>query len=583
MTTRLNLLVAVALAAAAVRASAHEVDCTKLAAIALPGPDGAPLLDPSGLPSLAAPLATVLTVNSYPALVAFDVTIRNLATAPSVLSSVLDTLPADPARLQAFGDTLAGTIPVGGTLRRVTTVAVASFADCLAAFPVDGAGDAPVCGRAREDTVVATTETDIAVCRARVLCEPAVTPPPPPPPPPPSTCAAPTWTPVVELPPPGSVTVGHALAIGCDGFTWASATGGILTAPPEPPGALFRFDRAGVLTGTLRGDDQLAAIAADLTGDLVAVVASGVGSQIGTFPPGAPLSVRRYDGGLTALWDSPLPGTPPDLGASLGVDASSNVLVGYVRANAQQEAHLAVRKLSPTGALLWDVELARSTSASVRVADDGGVFVTGIVADQAAQLPQFAAPQAVYLARLDAAGALLWTRQLPVPARTVLSQVTVDASGRVAATGMTDSPIDGGPPLVSPQAFVASWDASGTLQWITVLRPTPLQGLPAGAASAFASHAVIDPSGAVWITGDVAFGTLDPGQPGNFTGVPYVARLGTAGSMLWVRQFPLGDSAGASPIDLQLDAGGSGIVMIFIHASLSTQATWLERIAPDGT
>jgi hypothetical protein len=572
-----SLVVVVALAGLANRASAHEVDCSKLASIAISDPNGGgPLLDPSGLPSLAAPLATALTVNRYPALVAFDVTIRNLATEPSVLSSVSDTLPQDPTRIRFFGDALAGTIPVGGTLHRVYTVAVSSVADCLAAFPVAPIPHAPVCERTREDEVVVTTETDIAVCRAHVVCEPPIERPP-------CTCAAPTWAPVIAIPPPAAVTVGHSLAVGCDGFTWASATSSVLGAPQELPGALFRFDPAGLLTATLRGDDQITEIAPDTAGDLVAVVASGAGALLGEPPPSAPLSVRKYDANLNASWDAPLPGTPPDLGAALAVDASSNVLVGYLRVNAQQQAHFAVRKLSPDGAPVWDVELARSTSATIHLARDGGVFVAGVATDVASQLPPFATPEAVYLARLDPAGNLLSTRLLPAPDRTVLSQVTVDPTGRVAATGLTDSPIDGGPPLASPQAFVAAWDASGTLRWLRVLRPTPLAGIPAAAATTDASHAVIDPSGAIWIAGDVNSGTLDLAQPSSTTAVPFVARFDTAGTMRWVRQFPLGDSVGASPVDLVLDGGGSGVAMIAIHVSLNTRATWLERIAPDGT
>ncbi len=97
MTTNIpRTLIAVAVGSLALGASAHEVDCSKLAAIAIQDPNGTgPLLDPAGLPSLAAAPAPVLTVNSYPALVAFDVRIRNLAAAPSVLTAVSDTMSAD--------------------------------------------------------------------------------------------------------------------------------------------------------------------------------------------------------------------------------------------------------------------------------------------------------------------------------------------------------------------------------------------------------------------------------------------------------------------------------------------------------
>lgn len=574
----LRSLLALAAAALAVPAFAHEVDCSKLAAIALPDPGGdGPLLDPSGLPSLAAPGAAFLTVNRYPALVAFDESIRNLASEPSVLSAVADAGPADPSRLLSFGDALAGAIPVGGTLRRVITVRVTSQEDCVAQL---GADPAQVCAVRREDSSLrVTTESDIASCRARVLCGAQL---PPPPPPPPAGCTAPAWTGVIHIPPDAGVTDGYGVAATCDGVTWASALNGSFLPPqppvPEPPDALFRFDPNGVLTATLRTGDRLQTLTADPTGDLVVVVASGAGA--GTPPGGTTYSVRKYDPSFATVWDVPL-----DLSgaASAAIDGASNVFLAYQRLGAGG-TELGVRKLSSAGDLVWDTTYATTARATISLAPDGSVFLTGVVGADPAH-PHFPAPdQSVFVAVLDPDGHLVADRRIAVPGDDVLAAVTVDfATGRVAVTGSTTSAVDGGAPFSGQFGLVAMFDAAGTLEWARVLRTEPTPGIPPGAAGSGAGVAHFDGAGAVWVGGNVMMGTLDPSQPGSDSGQAFIARFDAAGTPLWIRQFLWGDLGGDYLVDLRLDPAGYGLGMVNIHASLSFHYSWLVRIAPDGT
>jgi hypothetical protein len=479
-----RLAVPVALAALALRARAHEVDCAKLAALAVPRGDrsGLPVLDPGGLPSLATSPGPILTVDRYPAIVAFDVQIRNLASEPSVISSVADTLPFDATRVTRFGGA-PGTIPVGGVAHLVYTVQVRSLEDCLATFPVDGLPDAPVCGPARENTFLVTTDSDIAACRAQIRCARPVAPPPPPPP---SSCAAPSWAGTLEVLPKDSVTVGHGEAVGCDGSTWVSASSypGVGT---HPPGALVRFDPAGVVTATLLGADRFLALTPDRAGGLVSVVEGGAGGDLGA-AHGAPISIRSLDASLAQRWDVPLADSAPNVGASLVLDPAGNPIISHLRLDPQQNAHEIVRKLSPDGALLWETELATSLVGGVTAADEAGIY---LVAHPRTPLP--VDPQPVYVVRLDSDGRVVSTRAIDVPPHATLVAITVGPGGRVAATGTTDTPIDGGPPLAATQAFVASWNAAGSLEWVHLFRPTPVPGgFGPAAATTFANIVIPD-------------------------------------------------------------------------------------------
>lgn len=572
-----RLAVAAALAALALRARAHEVDCAKLAALAVPRSDGSglPVLDPGGLPSLATSPGPILTVDRYPAVVAFDVQIRNLASEPSVISGVSDTLPSDPTRVTSFGEA-PRSIPVGGVAHLLYTVRVRSLEDCLATFPLDGLPDAPACGPARENTFLVATDSDIAACRAQIRCAPPVAPPPPPPPP--SSCAAPSWAGTLEVLPKDSVTIGQGEAVGCDGSTWTSASSypGVGT---HPPGALVRFDPAGVATATLLGADRFTALTPDRAGGLLAVVEGGAGGNLGA-AHGAPVSIRSLDANLAQRWDLPLADSAPNVGAGLVLDPAGNPVISYLRLDAHQNAHQIVRKLSPDGALLWETELATSLTGGVTAADDAGIYV---VAHPRTPLP--VDPQPVYVVRLDSDGRVVSTRTIDVPPHATLVAITVGRGGRVAATGTTDAAIDGGPPLAATQAFVASWDAAGTLEWVHLFRPTPIPGgFGPAAATTFANIVFADSTGAFWVGGVVTLGLLYPSAPvGVAPGEPFVARLDAAGSPLWTRQFVYGDQSGSYLRGLVLDGADHTVAMFDVHESLDIWRTWLVRIAPDGT
>jgi hypothetical protein len=158
----------------------------------------------------------------------------------------------------------------------------------------------------------------------------------------------------------------------------------------------------------------------------------------------------------------------------------------------------------------------------------------------------------------------------------------VDASGgRIALAGTTASALDGGPAPAGIDAFVAVFDASGTLQWVRELRSTP-QGtglVPVVGASAAA--VAIDGAGAVWIGGSVTNASL-PGAPPPLGGSDgFVARYDAAGTYLWGRQ--LGEGSPAGVTDVAIDAAGFGVASENVRTGPSRRDVRAIRLAPDGT
>jgi hypothetical protein len=575
------LVVAAALLAAP--ASAHEVDCSKLAAIALTDANGAPILDPSGLPSLAAPAAGALVIDHYPALVAFDERILNLATAPSVLSSVVDTLSSDPSRVLFHGDAFTGPVPLGGVLHRVATVAVRSFEDCLVTFPQDPLASAPVCGRAREDDLVVTTESDIAVCRAHVVCLPQQIGPPPPPPPPPTACTGPTWRGDLKLPLAG-VEFAYGDTVGCDGVTWLAGSFADLTAPATPDtGAVFRLDANGQLS-LFAVDDSANAVRVDGNGHLDVAGHRRVGTTYGSA-----VALRQFDAVGTLRWEYDAPDfvSPGTLAAGVDadVDGSSNVYFGYQSSATGRANEISVVKLAPDGQVAWATQVGTAADdqfGSIAVSRDGAVFVSGTTRGAFAGETNASGSNA-FVARLDGAdGHLVWAHQVGTSGVSSGAGVAVDASGaRIALAGTTASALDGGAAPAGLDAFVALFDASGALQWVRELRSTPQGSSVVPVVGASASAAAIDGAGAVWIGGSVSNASL-PGVPPTLGGQDgFVARYDAAGTYLWGRQ--LNEGSPANVTDVAIDAAGFGVASENVRVGLSQRDVHAIRLSPDGT
>lgn len=171
-----RLLITAALAAAvAGPARAHEVECQKsVGLLALDG-YGHVVLDDRGLPTFSGAPAPILTLDAYPAIVGWRLEVENLASVPSIVTGVEDRFFAACTGARVYGDVHAPplTVPPSGMLEGVVAVHVGSYEECLAlGGERDDGHEGGVCREVVDNTLVLTTESNVAQCRARLVCRP---------------------------------------------------------------------------------------------------------------------------------------------------------------------------------------------------------------------------------------------------------------------------------------------------------------------------------------------------------------------------------------------------------------------------
>jgi len=126
-------------------------------------------------------------------------------------------------------------------------------------------------------------------------------------------------------------------------------------------------------------------------------------------------------------------------------------------------------------------------------------------------------------------GALRWTRQFGTNGYDEATGITTDPSGHVTTTGYTDGALEGSN-AGSNDAFIRSYDSSGTLRWTRQFGSSS-EDVALGIAS--------DASGNVYATG-YTVGGLEGENAGSFDA--FIRSYDSDGNLRWTRQFGTGSS-----------------------------------------
>lgn len=189
----------------------------------------------------------------------------------------------------------------------------------------------------------------------------------------------------------------------------------------------------------------------------------------------------------------------------------------------------AIVLILPTAASLqaapeWIQQLGTvSDDSSSGVATDslGNVYISGST-EGSLDGPN-AGGRDAFLAKYDAAGTLLWTEQMGTASSDSSTAVSADLLGNVYISGSTDGSL-GAPNAGSADAFLAKYDVSGNLQWIEQLGTADID---------YVFGVSADLLGDVYITG-ITTGSLGGPYAGNED--VFLAKYNAAGSLQWTEQ-----------------------------------------------
>lgn len=296
-----------------------------------------------------------------------------------------------------------------------------------------------------------------------------------------------------------------------------------LSAPAEDP-----YPTAWVRQSGTPASDYCYALAADSSGN---VYISGLtyGDIGGPNAGGGDAFLSKYSPTGSPLWTRQLGTSRSDYSYGVAVDGLDSVYISgrtmgdlYESNSGGWDAFIA--RYNATGDLLWTRQLGTSghdLSHGVAADGQGNVYISGFT--EGALHGANAGNYDVFVSKYDAEGDLLWTRQTGTPSDDIGHGVSIDGFGNVCIAGYTEGDL-GAANLGSLDAFVSKYDANGYALWTRQI----------GTANAeMGTSVAADDLGNVYTSGWTQ-GDLD----GSNAGGPdaFLSKYDAAGDLVWIRQ-----------------------------------------------
>lgn len=238
----------------------------------------------------------------------------------------------------------------------------------------------------------------------------------------------------------------------------------------------------------------------------------------------APYQVTSYRQlGMNIPWAQP--------NVSMVRDADGNTLVAgttWDSLNGPQQGlgDVFLRKYDAAGAILWTRQLGTTNydeNFSMAVDASGNAFITGRTRGALDGTNQ--GDYDTYLSKFDTSGTPLWTRQLGSNSYDYSYAVALDPTGNPLITGATGGPLCGPHRGGSWDVFLIKYDTSGTVLWKNQLGTGGMDG---------GNSLAVDTSGNVFISGYTG-GPLAPPQHGYVDA--FLAKYSATGALLSTKQF----------------------------------------------
>ncbi len=341
----------------------------------------------------------------------------------------------------------------------------------------------------------------------------------------------------------GNVFIGGYTSGSFEGQTNAGMLDGFVTKY-SPQGAALWTRQLGTA-----GSDVVQAVATDAAGNI------GVtGYTYGSFDSQAAagltdLFVAKYDPTGVRLWIRQLGTSSLDQANGIAIDPAGIVYVtGFTEGNLDSGTTVGLSdiflvKYDAQGVQLWTRQLGTPSSDVARaVATDaaGHIYLTGSTYGQLNRGTSNAGFSDFFVAKYDAQGTALWTRQFGTPSFDHAYGIATDRQGAVYISGSTYGSLDGNRRVGQSDLFVAKYNPQGTKLWIRQL----------GTPGSDVAHAVsTDAAGNVYVAG-YTNDSLD-GNPATGRSDLFVVKYDPHAAKLWTRQLgtPSSDVARAVATD----------------------------------
>lgn len=298
------------------------------------------------------------------------------------------------------------------------------------------------------------------------------------------------------------------------------------------------------LTGVLVA---LAVIAGDAPGGGAAMAADAVRQPIDASVAPATDNSRKL------IWKRQFGTKKDDFTTGVATDADDNVLsvgttAGSLDGASKGGRDAFVAKYSSSGAKLWLHQLGSSAddrAEGVAADGQGNVFIAGETGGDLGA--GYLGRGDLFLAKYNAAGDLLWVRDIGTAEFETDAAVAVDDNGDVVVSGLTSGSLGGANPNGRYQAVVAKYTNAGDQIWITQFGTTDLDCSALAVATDTDRNLLV----AGYTTGSLA---------SNQTGGAFVAKYSPGGSLRWIRQFDAGESSSATAV--AADSQGDAVITV---------------------
>lgn len=260
---------------------------------------------------------------------------------------------------------------------------------------------------------------------------------------------------------------------------------------------------------------------------------------------------------LNVQWIKEFGSSGPDYLQGIACDPAGNICItGYTETSLAGNRHIGgadifVAKYDATGQELWTRQLGTAASdqgAAIACDAVGNIYVTGHT-EGSFEGKTNAGGADVVLLKLEPSGKILWIKQFGSSESDYGFSVTSDSDGDAYVIGDTYGKLTGTRNYGEADVFVMKFDPAGDRLWGTQF------------GTAFAEHGkmiAIDPAGNIYITGDTS-GSLEAKV--SFGGYDiFLAKYNPYGDKLWLKQIgtAANDFSGGVAVDSASDIYLSG-------------------------